>query len=64
MTRRHFEAFAEMVAALPLTDSERLEVASGIADVCHRFNPRFCEVRFVRACFPNGDMPLSEGRAD
>lgn len=50
MTKRHFEAFADVIASLDLPRQERLNMARVVAVVARMFNARFDQDRFYRAC--------------
>lgn len=55
MSKKHFEALANMVQNLPLGRGDRLRVALSLADLCLGFNSAFDRDRFMEACgFKNG----------
>jgi hypothetical protein len=49
MTRKHFIALAQTVAAIE-TPAKRREQARINADICAQSNPRFDRARFLAAC--------------
>ena len=52
MTRKHFEAIAATIKAIPFTDEQdRVISACRLADeVCAPANPRFNRALFLKAC--------------
>jgi hypothetical protein len=49
MTRKHFEAMAELIRRIA-GKTERRKQAELIAVHCAKANPRFDHARFMRAC--------------
>ena len=49
MTRKHFEAIAEVISEID-DPATRAEVALNMVTQLARFNPRLDPVRFVKAC--------------
>jgi hypothetical protein len=50
MTRQHFQAIADTIKNLPLSDSDRHTVAIEFCDMLKGQNSRFDAVRFLKAC--------------
>ena len=51
MTRKHFEAIANLIKETPFTDpQDRVILAHRMAEVCYSANPRFDKQRFLKAC--------------
>lgn len=50
MSRKHFQALADCIKSLPVSEEVRSVVASRMADTLKVFNPSFNRDRFLRAC--------------
>jgi hypothetical protein len=49
LTRKHFEAIAKRIAAIPVSPKEKRIHAEWIADCLVETNPRFDRARFIAA---------------
>lgn len=49
MTRKHFEAIAAAILASPISETDKMVVASHLAGALAPFNDRFEAGRFIRA---------------
>ncbi len=54
MTRKHFEAAAEVCQAQ--TDEERPTVIEAFCELFARFNDNFDSTRFILACVPGNNV--------
>lgn len=50
MTRKHFTAIAATVKNMLISDEDRFQVATDLADTLAEFNPHFDRDRFIEAC--------------
>lgn len=50
MTRKHFEALAETIKYLDLSEQDKRHVAEHVGSVCMSFNVEFDRERFYEAC--------------
>ena len=58
MSKKHFQALADMIKGLSATlkESDRWIVAVSLAVVCEGFNANFDRARFLAACGFEGEL--------
>lgn len=50
MTKKHFQAAAELVKFLDVSPAEKMLVAQSMVELFRQFNGRFDQGRFLQAC--------------